>query len=119
MEKGAKKKRRRERRETHTTRCIFEAPSESVLHMRVHLDVRVLCLSDSFMLSMPALHVYNQERMCWTSVCLDQEAVAVRAIGSPSLKNSSDKECATAVELRQRVTESIGASTAWRRPNSH
>lgn len=52
-----------------------------------------------------ALHDYRgqysaacyQERMCWTSVCLDQEAVAVRATGSLSLTNSSDKECATAV----------------------
>ena len=38
-----------------------------------------------------------QERMCWTTLCLQQEAVAVRAFGSISMENTSDVDCATAV----------------------
>ena len=33
--------------------------------MRVHLVVQVLCQSDSFMLSMPALHVYTLYTWLW------------------------------------------------------
>ena len=38
--------------------------SESVLHKRVHIVVQLLCQSDSFMLSLHALHVHTNSIRC-------------------------------------------------------